>query len=29
VNRPPHQRDVGVVFQNHGLFPHMNATGLS
>src|SRR5271165_2343786 len=21
---PPHQRNVGVVFQNHALFPHMN-----
>ena len=21
---PPHQRDIGVVFQNYALFPHMN-----
>jgi spermidine/putrescine ABC transporter ATP-binding subunit len=22
--RPPHRRDVGVVFQNYALFPHLN-----
>jgi putative spermidine/putrescine transport system ATP-binding protein len=22
---PPHRREVGVVFQNYALFPHMNA----
>ncbi|MCY0389117.1 ABC transporter ATP-binding protein [Robbsia sp. Bb-Pol-6] len=21
---PPHQRDIGIVFQNYALFPHMN-----
>ncbi|MCO6728888.1 ATP-binding cassette domain-containing protein, partial [Streptomyces sp. CHA16] len=21
---PPHRRDIGVVFQNYALFPHMN-----
>ncbi len=25
VNLPPHQRRVGVVFQNYALFPHMTA----
>lgn len=25
VNLPPHRRHVGVVFQNHALFPHMTA----
>lgn len=25
VNRPPHRRHVGVVFQNYALFPHMTA----
>jgi len=24
---PPHKRDVGVVFQNYALFPHMNVLG--
>jgi putative spermidine/putrescine transport system ATP-binding protein len=24
-NLPPHQREVGVVFQNYALFPHMSA----
>ncbi|MEO8836288.1 MAG: ABC transporter ATP-binding protein [Caldimonas sp.] len=23
---PPHRRDVGMVFQNYALFPHMNVT---
>jgi spermidine/putrescine transport system ATP-binding protein len=23
-NRPPHQRDTSMVFQNYALFPHMN-----
>ncbi len=22
-HRPPHQRDIGLVFQNYALFPHM------
>jgi putative spermidine/putrescine transport system ATP-binding protein len=22
-NKPPHQRDIGMVFQNYALFPHM------
>ncbi|WP_017522486.1 ABC transporter ATP-binding protein [Pusillimonas noertemannii] len=26
-NVPPYQRDVGLVFQNYGLFPHMTVTG--
>src|SRR5687767_5758920 len=21
---PPHKRDIGIVFQNYALFPHMN-----
>jgi molybdate transport system ATP-binding protein len=25
VNLPPHRRDLGFVFQNHALFPHMTA----
>jgi putative spermidine/putrescine transport system ATP-binding protein len=25
VSRPPHQRDIGMVFQNYALFPHMTA----
>jgi putative spermidine/putrescine transport system ATP-binding protein len=24
---PPHKRDVGMVFQNYALFPHMDVTG--
>ena len=24
-NKPPHQRDIGLVFQNYALFPHMSA----
>lgn len=24
VRKPPHKRDVGMVFQNYALFPHMN-----
>jgi len=24
IRRPPHQRDVGMVFQNYALFPHMD-----
>ena len=24
IRLPPHKRDVGVVFQNYALFPHMN-----
>ncbi|MEJ8567207.1 ABC transporter ATP-binding protein [Elongatibacter sediminis] len=24
---PPHQRDIGVVFQNYSLFPHMSVAG--
>ena len=23
VQRPPEQRDIGLVFQNYALFPHM------
>lgn len=23
VNMPPHKRDIGMVFQNYALFPHM------
>ena len=23
TDRPPHHRDVGVVFQNYALFPHL------
>jgi molybdate transport system ATP-binding protein len=25
VNLPPHQRRIGIVFQNYALFPHMSA----
>jgi putative spermidine/putrescine transport system ATP-binding protein len=25
VTAPPHQRDIGMVFQNYALFPHMTA----
>ncbi|MFT5194894.1 MAG: putative spermidine/putrescine transport system ATP-binding protein [Cellvibrionaceae bacterium] len=25
VNEPPHKRDIGMVFQNYALFPHMTA----
>ena len=24
---PPHRRDMGIVFQNYALFPHMNVAG--
>jgi len=24
IRKPPHKRDVGMVFQNYALFPHMN-----
>ena len=24
VDRPPEKRDVGIVFQNYAIFPHMN-----
>ena len=24
ITRPPHKRDLGMVFQNYALFPHMN-----
>ncbi|MFY0022527.1 ATP-binding cassette domain-containing protein, partial [Acinetobacter baumannii] len=24
-HRPPHRRDIGLVFQNYALFPHMSA----
>jgi len=24
LTRPPHQREIGLVFQNYALFPHMN-----
>jgi molybdate transport system ATP-binding protein len=27
VNVPPHRRDVGVVFQEYALFPHLTALG--
>ncbi len=27
VLTPPHQRDVGMVFQNYALFPHMTVAG--
>jgi putative spermidine/putrescine transport system ATP-binding protein len=27
VRMPPHRRDIGVVFQNYALFPHMNVAG--
>jgi len=26
-NRPPHQRDTSMVFQNYALFPHMSVAG--
>lgn len=27
IRKPPHRRDVGVVFQNYALFPHMTVAG--
>ncbi|BBK36696.1 polyamine-transporting ATPase [Allostella sp. ATCC 35155] len=27
IRRPPHKRDVGMVFQNYALFPHMDVAG--
>ncbi|MBX2853711.1 MAG: ABC transporter ATP-binding protein [Rhodobacteraceae bacterium] len=27
IRTPPHQRDVGMVFQNYALFPHMTVAG--
>jgi putative spermidine/putrescine transport system ATP-binding protein len=27
VRTPPHRRDIGVVFQNYALFPHMTVAG--
>src|SRR4051795_6843294 len=27
IQRPPHQRRVGLVFQSYALFPHMTALG--
>ena len=27
IRRPPHKRDVGMVFQNYALFPHMSVAG--
>src|SRR5580692_10726088 len=27
VRTPPHKRDVGMVFQNYALFPHMDVAG--
>lgn len=27
IRTPPHRRDVGMVFQNYALFPHMNVAG--
>jgi putative spermidine/putrescine transport system ATP-binding protein len=27
VTRPPHKRDLGMVFQNYALFPHMDVFG--
>ncbi len=27
TRRPPHRRDVGVVFQNYALFPHLDVAG--
>ncbi len=27
VRAPPHKRDVGMVFQNYALFPHMDVAG--
>jgi putative spermidine/putrescine transport system ATP-binding protein len=26
-NLPPHKRDIGIVFQNYALFPHMTVAG--
>jgi putative spermidine/putrescine transport system ATP-binding protein len=26
IRLPPHRRDIGVVFQNYALFPHMNVS---
>src|SRR5580700_4447274 len=26
-NKPPHRRDVGLVFQNYALFPHLTVFG--
>jgi putative spermidine/putrescine transport system ATP-binding protein len=23
ISKPPHRRDVGLVFQNYALFPHL------
>ena len=27
IRRPPHKRDVGMVFQSYALFPHMSVAG--
>ena len=27
IRKPPHQRDLGMVFQNYALFPHMTVAG--
>src|SRR3954469_16007529 len=27
ITMPPHRRDVGMVFQNYALFPHMTVAG--
>ena len=27
IRKPPHKRDVGMVFQNYALFPHMSVAG--
>ena len=27
IRTPPHKREVGMVFQNYALFPHMNVAG--
>ncbi len=27
ILKPPHQRDIGIVFQNYALFPHMTVAG--
>lgn len=27
ITRPPHKRDLGMVFQNYALFPHMDVFG--
>ena len=27
IRMPPHRRDVGMVFQNYALFPHMTVAG--